>query len=156
MKPTAASAPRAASLLERTLAYAIDSLVTLVAWLAIALPLVGGSPSQLTAVNAQGVIAGMLFLLIPFLYLVLAEGLTGTTVGKRVLGLQVVDTGGAPSSLFQATVRNVVRLAWALWPIGPLFLLIDVYLLQTTEDDQRVGDTAAGTRVVRGRTGLLG
>jgi uncharacterized RDD family membrane protein YckC len=140
---------RAGSLLERTGAYLLDSLATAIAWGAILVAITGGEPLSATEGGVDAVLAGFLFLLVPFAYFVGFEAITRTTPGKRVFGLRVVDEHGAPVAAFEAVVRNVLRLAWALNPIGPAFLALDAVLVQVTRDDQRVGDLAAGTRVVR-------
>jgi uncharacterized RDD family membrane protein YckC len=137
--------------MERILAYVVDSVVTFLAWFAVAIALAGGRWSRIEEDDTLVLIAGMLLLVVPFTYFVLAEGLAGTTVGKHVLGLRVVGPGGGRPGLFAATVRNVLRLAWALWPVGPAFMALDALLIQRTERDQRMGDAAAGTRVIRTR-----
>jgi uncharacterized RDD family membrane protein YckC len=46
-------------------------------------------------------------------YLLLADGWSGRSVGKRLFGLKVVDyRTGSPCTLFQSFVRNVSGLAW--------------------------------------------
>lgn len=149
MRARDAEAQRAATLLERTAAYLVDALVTFALWLATAVVVAQGDVEAITQDPATSVVVALLFLLVPFVYFVAAEGLTGTTVGKRAFGLRVVGPRQEPAGLFAATVRNVLRLAWALGPVGPLFLLVDVALVQLSEDDQRLGDSAAATRVVR-------
>lgn len=67
----------------------------------------------------------------------------GQTLGKRVLGLRVVDTRGLPVSLQQSMVRNVVRVI-DMMPaggIGMLCSLLDVH-------HRRLGDLLAETIVV--------
>lgn len=155
MRRRPAETPRAATLVERTIAYLVDSLVTAGLWLVLVLSLTGGSLSRIQTDPSTGVIAAFTFLLVPFVYFVLAEAATGTTLGKRVMGLSVTTLGHARADVFAVTVRNTLRLAWALGPIGPLFLLADAVLVQQTERDQRVGDMAGRTRVVRDRRGLL-
>ena len=147
-------AARGATLFERTLAYLFDALLTFLLWIAVILS-VARDPDRLTDDAAYALIAGMLFLVVPFTYFVLLEGLTGTTPGKAMLGLRIVNNEGRPAGLFAATVRNTLRLAWALGPVGPAFLLLDVVLIQNGENDRRLGDAAAETRVVRSRRGLL-
>lgn len=149
MKHEPVLAARGATLLERTWAYLIDSLVTLLLWGGLSFLIAGGSLEALTSPTRVAVVAGFLFLLVPFTYFVLLEGLLATTLGKAAMGLALHHEEGGPCGLFDATVRNVLRLAWTLGPAGPLFLLLDVLLIQLTEREQRVGDVAAGTVVVR-------
>lgn len=141
--------PRAGTLLERALAYLVDSLITGAIWLFVAGSLAGFDPDRLFTDPTVGALAGLLFLSLPFAYFVLAEAAAGTTPGKRLLGLRVRTLDHEAPGLFAATVRNTLRLAWALGPVGPLFLLADAVLVQATERDQRVGDLAARTLVVR-------
>ncbi len=68
---------------------------------------------------------------------------SGRTPGKRVLGIRVVRYGGAPPGFLAAAVRNLLRLVdVAILPVGVLFILF-------SPRNQRVGDLAAGTLVVR-------
>lgn len=140
---------RSATLFERAWAYLVDSLVTFLLWLSVSLLIAGGDLEGLIHDPVLSLTAGMLFLVVPLAYFVVAEATLGTTVGKRIFGLHLERSGGAPVGWFQATVRNLLRLAWALGPLGPLLLLADTVLVQLTEQDARVGDLAAGTRVVR-------
>lgn len=152
---TVSQAP-AAGLLDRAGAYLVDSLVTGGLWASAVLVLSGGSlyPSQWSPATTQ--IASMLFLVVPFAYFVLLEGTFATTPGKGLFGLTVVgDEQGKRAGLYKATVRNVLRLAWALGPLGPLFLILDAVLVQWTERDTRLGDHAAGTRVLRTGTPMF-
>lgn len=149
MRMAEARRPRAGTLLERTVAYLVDSALTLGLWALIALALTGGSLARIEEDPTVGVLASFLFLLVPFVYFVLAEAATGTTVGKRLLGLHVRDLADEPAGLFAVTVRNVLRLAWALGPLGPVFLAVDAGFIRLSARDQRVGDLAGRTRVVR-------
>lgn len=141
--------PRAATLIERTGAYLIDALATFLLWILVLLVVARGEVDALTDDPLLTATAAMLFVLIPWVYLVGFEGLVGTTPGKRLWGLRVVGPRHGPPGLYRAFARNVLRLAWALGPVGPAFLLLDVVLIQTTEADERVGDMVAGTRVLR-------
>lgn len=68
---------------------------------------------------------------------------SGRTPGKRVLGIRVVRTGGAPPGFLAAAVRNLLRVVdVGILPVGILCILF-------TERHQRLGDLAAGTLVIR-------
>jgi len=69
----------------------------------------------------------------------------GQTVGKRVMGLRVVDERGLSLRPSQVVVRNILRLADAL----PIFYLVGGVSMVVTRHCQRLGDLAAGTVVVR-------
>ena len=85
------------------------------------------------------------FLVVMFLYFVLLEGLGGATVGKRLMGLRVVDVDGARTGLVRSVMRNVLRVIDSLPTMG----LVGAVLIATRPDKARVGDLVAGTRVLR-------
>lgn len=155
MRARASTRPVAGGLLDRAAAYLVDSLVTALLWATAVLILANGTirPTHWSPATAQ--VASMLFLVVPFAYFVMLEGAFATTPGKRLFGLSVVDEAGARAGWYKATVRNVLRLAWALGPLGPLFLVLDAWLIQWTERDTRLGDHAASTRVLRTRRAML-
>ncbi len=68
----------------------------------------------------------------------------GATPGKRLMGLKVTRTSGAPITLQQAVVRNMLRFVDML-PIGGGFGLASCLI---TRRFQRLGDLAAGTVVI--------
>lgn len=77
-------------------------------------------------------------------YYVVCEALTGMTIGKRMVGIRVVDENGEHLSLTAAVVRNVLRLV-----DGFLFYLVGAIFALASPRGQRLGDRAAGTVVVR-------
>jgi uncharacterized RDD family membrane protein YckC len=113
-------------------------------------------------------------LLIPVLFLPLADGLSSTgetvvvaivvfvvlwlyypafewlrhgqTPGKRFQGIRVVRTDGQPAGLAPVLVRNLVRIVDVM--LLPFLALISMVI---TKRSQRLGDLAAGTMVVRER-----
>jgi uncharacterized RDD family membrane protein YckC len=90
------------------------------------------------------------FFLVFFAYDVFFEVLaSGRTPGKRWNGLRVVREEGQPIGLLTSAVRNAVRLADFLpagYAIGCISILV-------TSKNQRLGDLAAGTLVIRERGG---
>jgi uncharacterized RDD family membrane protein YckC len=78
------------------------------------------------------------------LYFSLLEGLAGATLGKRVLGLRVVGTGGGRPGLGRGITRNVLRLVDGL----PALNILGVVLIVISPEKARFGDRVAGTRVV--------
>lgn len=94
--------------------------------------------------------------LVVFGYPIAAETLAnGQTVGKRLLGLAVVGTSGAPVTFMASTIRNVVRIVDLL----PGTYLVGGVAIFATARNQRVGDMAAGTIVIhrpRAGTHLVG
>jgi uncharacterized RDD family membrane protein YckC len=51
----------------------------------------------------------IVFLFVIFAYLILMEAYTGWTVGKKVLGLRVVDSEGNNIGLLKSVIRNLLR-----------------------------------------------
>jgi uncharacterized RDD family membrane protein YckC len=76
----------------------------------------------------------------------------GRTPGKRVLGLRVVMADGAAVGLRASAVRNLLRLVEGL----PLSYLPAIVTILLTRNNQRLGDLAAGTLVVREPSGQPG
>src|SRR3954453_17328382 len=68
----------------------------------------------------------------------------GRTPGKRAVGLRVVRDGGGPVGLRASLIRNVIRLFEAALLYAPAMISI-----LATRSNQRLGDLAAGTLVVR-------
>jgi uncharacterized RDD family membrane protein YckC len=85
-----------------------------------------------------------------FFYYVLFEVLGGgRTPGKRWTGLRVVRSGGSPVTFVRSMLRNVLRIVDFL----PAFYLVGMLAIFITNQNQRLGDVAAGTLVVRDRHG---
>ncbi len=91
----------------------------------------------------------ILFLVGSFCYYLLLEGLTGYTLGKFVLRIQVVNGEGRPPGMIKSLIRTLIQMVdtnpllfWGL-PAGICVLV--------TPRKQRIGDMAANTYVVRTR-----
>src|SRR5438445_1111252 len=81
-------------------------------------------------------------------YFVLFEALNGgRTPGKQALGIRVVMETGHPVTPAAAVVRNLVRLIDCYLPLLPFLPGLLMVFLQRR--NQRLGDLAAGTIVVR-------
>ena len=97
-----------------------------------------------------GVLQAILVLTMFFAYFgydVLFETLaSGRTPGKRWTGLRVVRKGGGAVGFWSSTIRNLVRLIDA--QPGTTYVVGTVSIL-VTRNNQRLGDLAAGTLVVR-------
>ncbi len=72
----------------------------------------------------------------------------GQTIGKRVLGLRVMDARGLKLQISQIAIRNVLRAVDTL----PLFYLVGGIACAVNRYSQRLGDIAANTVVVRRQT----
>jgi uncharacterized RDD family membrane protein YckC len=85
-----------------------------------------------------------------FFYDVLFEVLGGgRTPGKRVNGLRVVRSGGRPITFSRSALRNILRLI----DILPGVYAVGMTVIFISPRNQRVGDLAAGTYVIRERHG---
>ena len=132
-----------AGLASRFMAEAVDTaLLLLVLGTTIAVALIaGGGAGLLLATIAIG---GWLLLSIAFhvAFEVLASG---RTPGKRACGLRVVMEGGEAIGLRASAVRNLLRLLE-----GPTtFYVPAIAAILGTRRNQRLGDLAAGTLVIR-------
>lgn len=127
----------------RAAAVGIDLLVVMaVAWLLSTLSLLTAiiSPDWAVALPA------LVYFLVQTLYGMVLEGVwRGQTVGKRVMGLRVVDDRGLTLRPGQVVVRNLLRLVDSL----PVFYAVGGVSMVLTRHCQRLGDLAAGTVVVR-------
>jgi uncharacterized RDD family membrane protein YckC len=89
------------------------------------------------------------FLLLTFAYFFGSELVWAQTLGKRLLGLRVVRADGSKADAGPVFVRNLVRLVdW----LPALYVFGAIAVFATGERRQRLGDLAAGTRVVSGAT----
>jgi uncharacterized RDD family membrane protein YckC len=71
----------------------------------------------------------------------------GRTIGKQAAGIRVVGQTGEPVRFLASAVRNIARILDFL----PFLYLIGTISIVATARDQRVGDLAAGTLVMRDR-----
>jgi len=94
---------------------------------------------------AGAILAATIFSLF-FVYPVAFElGAAGQTPGKRLNGLRVVHDDGSPLTFRSSALRNVLRLVDLL----PGLYLVGAIAIFATRSNQRLGDLAAGTLVVR-------
>jgi uncharacterized RDD family membrane protein YckC len=90
----------------------------------------------------------LLYFVISLIYCIVLEWRwSGQTVGKRLLGLRVIDEQGLRLQLPQVVLRNIMRLVDAL----PLLYLTGGIAALVSRKGQRLGDMAANTVVVRER-----
>ncbi len=79
-----------------------------------------------------------------FAYFILMEAYAGWTVGKRLLGMRVVDAAGSKIGLRKSVIRNLLRLVDGL----PFFNILGIVLIARSAKGQRFGDRVAKTFVV--------
>ena len=75
----------------------------------------------------------------------------GQTPGKRLVGLRVIDSSGRPISVYAALVRNILRIVDSI----PGIYAVAIITALVTKRNQRLGDLAAGTLVIRERADAL-
>ena len=129
----------------------VDYLIQLL--ILVALALVLGYGMNLSA--RSGGYAAAVWIVLGFLlfvgYDIAFEVLaSGRTPGKRLNGLRVVLEAGAPVTFPASAVRNALRLI----DILPGMYLVGIASILVSERNQRLGDHAAGTLVVRERKAL--
>jgi uncharacterized RDD family membrane protein YckC len=130
-----------AGLASRFIAELFDALILGAVLVAMVAALAGGGAGALILVVVLGG-----FLLVTVVYHVAFEVLAcGRTPGKRWAGLRVVLEGGGPVDLRASLVRNLVRLIEGI----ALFYVPAVVAVLATRRNQRLGDLAAGTLVIR-------
>ncbi len=67
---------------------------------------------------------------------------SGQSLGKRVVGTQVIDEEGSPAEPFKAIQRNITM-------VLPIFPIVEyIVMLRDQEQGRRLGDKMAKTRVI--------
>lgn len=135
----------------RSLALGIDLLIMAVAGVALFF----GLTALLDAADASLGLGVAAFFILVFLltwgYPVIQETLWhGRTVGKAALGLRVVTTEGGQVRFRHAAIRAALGIV-DFWITSGAAAVLSVLL---TRDNQRLGDLAAGTYVLRERSAL--
>jgi uncharacterized RDD family membrane protein YckC len=131
-----------AGLIDQLLRWSL--LLALVLLLAVLEDRIGGG--EYSGLAVAGIVVAVF--LVQFGFDVLFETLaSGRTPGKRWTGLRVVKKGGTPIGFLASALRNILRIIDAL----PGFYLVGILFVLFTKNNQRLGDLAAGTIVVRER-----
>ncbi|MBS1655225.1 MAG: RDD family protein [Bacteroidetes bacterium] len=119
--------------------------------------------------NSWGI--GMMIILPFFIYHVVLEiTMNGQSIGKKLLGIRVVNENGGKASISQFMIRWLIRTsdytllliiiyaplygAYLLWALlgSILLLLADIILVVTSKKSQRLGDVLAHTILIRTKT----
>lgn len=138
----AAGNRRYASLGQRAIALIIDGFLVGVVMMILLFGVVGGA---LSSGNANVLLLAPIIGLAGSLYWIVFEGLWGTTIGKKVIGLKVVDENGNEPGLVKSLIRNLLRIVDTL----PQFYIVGIILIYVNDDNQRLGDMIGDTYVVR-------
>jgi uncharacterized RDD family membrane protein YckC len=131
-----------AGLVSRALAFLIDLVIR---WTCL------GAVSGILAYFGnfgQGLFLILVFV-VEWFYPVLFEVFNqGQTIGKKAMGIMVVNDDGTPIDWSSSIVRNLLRFADLL----PMFFGFGVLSMLINKDFKRLGDLAAGTVVVHKRS----
>ncbi len=163
-----------AGVAERFGAFVLDTLIVFVVLIAasLAISLTIGSASRALGAAAVQVIS---FLLWNFYFVFFEARHQGRTPGKRVVGIRVIDNRGGPLTTSAVFARNVTRdvellfplvflvVPSALFPNGAVWsryiagawLLVFLLFPLFNRHRLRIGDTIAGTIVVRSPRAML-
>jgi uncharacterized RDD family membrane protein YckC len=133
----------------RFLATLVDLLIKIAMLLALFIVAAAAGGDDGGFVVALTIVASFLVF---FGYDVAFEALaSGRTPGKRAVGLRVVRLGGEPVGFLASAVRNLLRLVDSL----PGIYAVGAVCILFSRRNQRLGDLAAGTLVVRERRAPL-
>ncbi len=136
--------------LRRSIAFLLDGLLVLVI-----LWLVYLRPNMFPGLIDMRVLAVVVLFVV---YEALATYYLGTTLGKFLLGIKVVDlTTLDRPSLLKCFIRPFAKLSFGLWVINSVFFgfvslayaLVDFFRMLTDSDYQAVHDILAGTLALR-------
>jgi len=133
----------------RAVAQIVDGIIQMILMVALLVGIggVAGVASSTSESLATGF--GIVALLVAFAALFFYNaGLEyywdGQTVGKRLMGIQVLDESGNPASFGQAIVRNIP----AIFNLGIFSLIAALISMETSDKKQRIFDAFANTIVV--------
>jgi uncharacterized RDD family membrane protein YckC len=134
-----------AGLMSRFLAWLLDSCISIGVAAVLVMVL---SVAEVFVQGFGSAVAFVVWFLIDWGYMIAFETLwSGQTIGKRVMGLRVIQETGVRVSAHQSLLRNLVRPVDRL----PLFYLVGGVAALFSDSQQRLGDMIAGTIVVRER-----
>ena len=129
----------------RVLATIVDGIVlSVVFWLFSALFGTTSAEGGEVSASVSG-FASLVMFVLAFAYYIVLEGYLGQTLGKMLLGIKVVreDSGEVPG-LGGAAIRTVLRIV-----DGFFFYIVAFIAVLASQKNQRLGDMAANTLVVR-------
>ncbi len=135
------------SLPRRVVAYLIDLSITSLPFFLIFYYLVFvGRHAALPGLFSPLVLAvSVLMISVQFIYFTIMEWYFGTTVGKSLFGLKVVNDSFEDITFVESAGRNSARYA----DMFLFFYIVSLVLIVTGKENKRIGDHVAGTRVVK-------
>lgn len=141
-----------ADVINRVVAIIIDSIILGVVMMILALPLgfqammmqSFSDPMAAMSLWATTGILSLIGIVITFGYFVYFEGTAGQTIGKKIVNIKVVREDGKPMTYMEALIRTILRVvdSMGLYLLGLIIILV-------SEKQQRLGDMAAKTLVVK-------
>lgn len=137
---------RAAGPLPRAQAWMIDTIIRLVLLMLAMIPL------AFLGTGGRGLAMLAMFALLWAYWVVCELWLDGQSLGKRALGLRVVNMDGTPVTWLPSVTRNLLRVVDALpgvYGVGLASTLVDPCA-------RRLGDIVAGTLVVHAKEPSIG
>ena len=99
------------------------------------------STNSIFSFNLTGIPAVISFIIFFFLWPI-SEGLWGQTIGKRLLDIKVVTKRNEQINIGQAFIRFFLGFI-------DFFFLVGIIVAAVNKDNQRIGDAAAATFVVK-------
>ncbi len=129
----------------RVLATIVDGILLVIVFIILAMLFGQTSTSGASANASIGTLPTLLLTVLSFAYYIVMEGYMGQTVGKMVVGIKVVREGSSEApGLGKAAIRTVLRIV-----DGFFGYLVGFITVLVSGKNQRLGDMAAGTLVVR-------
>lgn len=101
-----------------------------------------GTGGDTVALIAIGLAAWLVLRIIP-------QGINGRTLGKKVFGIKVVNEAGSPPGFGKSLLREFLWIVDSL----PALYIVGLVTSAVSKNNQRVGDMAASTLVVRANAG---
>jgi len=135
---------RPAGLGPRMWAYFIDSCVSILIIIVLAIVVSLLSPILQISATHQGLLAVGMFAVTFFYYVLFEYFWDGRSPGKKVAKIRVIKVEGYPISFWDSFLRNLLRTADMLFP----FYGVGMLVMMSTRRMQRLGDLVAGTFVV--------
>ncbi len=137
----------------RFIAILIDTLLWIASFIVLFIAFIVVRPAfhAFNRVSEQWVVAIVIFMvfLLQWGYFTLFEGFwNGQTPGKKIAKIRVIQRSGRPIGILESMARNFIRM---FDQIPAPFYAVGILSVFLTKQNQRLGDMAAGTLVVRER-----
>ena len=121
---------------KRSIALLIDMILIDLCWTVYSLVMI----PLFMAMRYDTMLCVLLFLALAFVFFLARDAVRGMSVGKFIVGIQVVDSKtGKPIGLWQSALRNSLLY---------ILLVIEFFVMICNSKGLRLGDRLAETRVV--------